>query len=103
MDLVIEKPIDELLNRIPLDAKKEVLKFLAKEEVDGEHFMDRLGTYSSIEELQANYHLEMEDTFSRDVFIIQVRFLGVLNNFQSSNVKDNFVKVCFIRYEFIIR
>jgi len=77
MDLVIEKPIDELLGRIPLDAKKEVLKFLAKEEVDEEHFMDRLGTYNSIQELQANYHLEMEDTFSRDVFIIQPKGLGM--------------------------
>jgi len=77
MDLVIEKPIDELLSRIPLDAKKEVLKFLAKEEVDEEHFMDRLGTYSSIQELQANYHLEMEDAFSRDVFIIQPKGLGM--------------------------
>jgi hypothetical protein len=77
MELVIEKPIDELLSRIPLDAKKEVLKFLAKDEVDEEHFMDRLGTYESIQELQANYHLEMEDQFSRDVFIIQPKGLGM--------------------------
>jgi len=77
MDLVIEKPIDELLSRIPLDAKKEVLKFLAKNEVNEEYFMARLGTYDSIEELQANYHLEMENEFSRDVFIIQPKGLGM--------------------------
>ena len=75
MDLVIEKPIEELLGRIPLDAKRELRQFLMV--YDKKHFLSRVGTYDSIEELQANYHAEMQDEFSRKVFLIQPKGLGM--------------------------
>lgn len=76
MELVIEKPIDNLLDRLPLDAKREVNKFIAELE-DPNQFYDRIGEYDSIEQLQANYQKEMEDPFSRDVFIINPKGLGM--------------------------
>tara|TARA_R110000772_G_scaffold148902_9_gene259552 strand:+ start:616 stop:1686 length:1071 start_codon:yes stop_codon:yes gene_type:complete len=75
--IVIEKPIDQLLERIPLDAKREVLKFISQSTEHDEHFMDRLGSYESIEELQADYQDEMADEFSKSVFLIQPKGLGM--------------------------
>lgn len=74
--VLTQQSIDNLLDRLPLDAKKELNKFLNDTEFYDE-FIDRIGTYDSIEELQANYHLEMEDELSRDVFIIQPKGLGM--------------------------
>lgn len=76
MELVIDKPIDNLLDRLPLDAKREVNKFIAELEYPNQ-FYDRIGEYDSIEQLQANYQKEMADPFSRDVFIINPKGLGM--------------------------
>ena len=67
--------IEELLERLPLDAKRELRQFLAV--YDKKHFISRIGTYNSIKELQANYQSEMQDEFSRKVFLIQPKGLGM--------------------------
>lgn len=78
MEVLINKDLDALIDRLPLDAKKELNKFLNDLNSDLlEDFMDRIGSYESIEELQSNYHYEMENELSRDVFIIQPKGLGM--------------------------
>jgi hypothetical protein len=85
--VLLNQDLDNLLDRLPLDAKKELKKFLA-DSVYYDEFIDRIGTYNSIEELQANYHLEMEDKMSRDVFIIQPKGLGMGEVWIAWLVKD---------------
>lgn len=70
------KKFEDLLERIPLDAKHEVTRFVTNLE-DPNLFYDRIGEYTSVEELQSNYQKEMEDPFSRNVFLISPTGLGM--------------------------
>lgn len=81
--------IQNLLERLPLDATKKVIKFY--EELSDElkvQFTERIGCYQSIQQLQENYHSEMEDQFSRDIFIIQPKGLGMGEVWIAWLVKD---------------
>lgn len=84
--VLINTDLDNLLERLPLDAKRELRQFLMV--YDKKHFLSRIGTYDSIEELQANYHSEMQDEFSRKVFLIQPKGLGMGEVWIAWLVKD---------------
>lgn len=79
--------LEGLLDRLPLDAKYEVNKFIATLQ-DPSEFYNRIGEYNSIEELQANYHKEMADPFSQSVFLINPKGLGMGEVWIAWLVKD---------------
>ena len=78
MELLIEKPIDNLLSRLPFDAKVQVTKFYdALDENEKSEFILRIGSYKTIKELQDNYQFEMQNAFSREIFLINPKGLGM--------------------------
>ena len=87
MKLILEKPIDNLLNRLPLDAKRELNKFLESID-DPNQFLDRIGCFETVDELQSNYQNEMNDDFSKAVFLINPKGLGMGEVWVAWLVKD---------------
>lgn len=65
-----------LLERVPLDAKKVISKFIEDLE-NPEEFTSRIGTYSSMEELKKNYLSEMENELSKKVFLLTAKGMGM--------------------------
>jgi len=68
----------DLLDRIPLDAKKVLNNFLVKLSEDQKaEFISRIGTYQSMSDIQQNYLTEMDSELSRKVFLLKTTGIGM--------------------------
>lgn len=76
-----------LLERVPLDAKKVISSFIEDLE-DPNQFTSRIGSYSSMEELKENYLSEMQDEFSKKVFLLTAKGMGMGEIWSAWLIKD---------------
>lgn len=70
--------MDQLIDRLPLDAKVVLNRFLADlSQSEKNEFTNNIGKFSSMEEMQEHYPAEMENELSKRVFLLNAKGIGM--------------------------
>jgi hypothetical protein len=69
---------NQLLDRIPLDAKKQLESFLLDlSEPEINEFVSKIGKYSSMREMRDDYNVEIQNKLSQEVFLLNAKGIGM--------------------------